>query len=109
MSSRNWLFGLILIGVTALAYQPAWNGKPIWDDDIHITSAEMRSLHGLGRRWTDPAAAPQYYPLLHPVYCIEQKLWRAWPLPYHLRNIPLQAPTSRLQLRLLKPCPRRGP
>jgi hypothetical protein len=60
MSSRNWLFGLILIVVTVLAYQPAWNGKPIWDDDIHITSAELRSLHGLGRIWTDPAAAPQY-------------------------------------------------
>ncbi len=101
MSSRNW-FGLILIVVTVLAYQPAWNGKPIWDDDIHITSAELRSLHGLGRIWTDPAAAPQYYPLLHTVFWIEYKLWGAWPLPYHLLNIGLHALTALLLLRILE-------
>jgi protein O-mannosyl-transferase len=102
MSSRNWLFGLILVVATALAYQPAWNGKPIWDDDIHITSAELSSLHGLGRIWTDPAAAPQYYPLLHTVFWIEHKLWGAWPLPYHLLNIALHALTALLLWRVLE-------
>jgi tetratricopeptide (TPR) repeat protein len=102
MSSRNWLFGLILIVVTALAYQPAWNGKPIWDDDIHITSAELRSVHGLGRIWTDPAAAPQYYPLLHTAFWIGHKLWGARPLPYHLLNIALHALTALLLWRILE-------
>ena len=102
MSSRNWLFGLILVVATTLAYQPAWNGKPIWDDDIHITSAELSSLHGLGRIWTDPAAAPQYYPLLHTVFWIEHKLWGAWPLPYHLLNIALHALTALLLWRILE-------
>jgi len=101
MSSRNWLFGSILIVVTALAYQPAWNGKPIWDDDIHITSAELRSVHGLGRIWTDPAAAPQYYPLLHTAFWIGHKLWGARPLPYHLLNIALHALTALLLWRIL--------
>jgi tetratricopeptide (TPR) repeat protein len=102
MSSRNWLFGLILIVVTALAYQPAWNGKPIWDDEIHITPAELRSAHGLARIWTDPAAAPQYYPLLHTVFWIGYQLWGGWPLPYHLLNIALHALTALLLLRILQ-------
>src|SRR5213079_1406214 len=102
MSSRNWLFGLILVVATTLAYQPAWNGKPIWDDDTHITSAELRSGHGLIRIWTDPAAAPQYYPLLHTIFWLEYKLWGASPLPYHLVNIALHALTALLLLRMLQ-------
>ncbi|MEY2555291.1 MAG: protein O-mannosyl-transferase [Verrucomicrobiota bacterium] len=96
------MFGLILVVVTTLAYQPSWNGKPIWDDDIHITSAELGSLHGLGRIWTDPAAAPQYYPLLHTVFWIEHRLWGAWPLPYHLLNLALHALTALLLWRILE-------
>jgi tetratricopeptide (TPR) repeat protein len=99
---RGWLLGLVLIAVTALAYQPAWNGKPIWDDDIHITIPALRSLHGLARIWTDPAAAPQYYPVLHTVFWIEYKLWGAWPLPYHLVNILLHAVTALLLLKILQ-------
>jgi len=102
MSSRNWLFGVILVVATTLAYQPAWNGKPIWDDEIHITSPELSSLHGLGRIWTDPVAAPQYYPLLHTVFWIEHKLWGDRPLPYHLLNIALHALTALLLWRILE-------
>jgi tetratricopeptide (TPR) repeat protein len=101
-SSRNWLFGLVLIGATALAYQPAWNGKPIWDDDLHITPPELRSLHGLIRIWTEPSAAPQYYPLLHTVFWTEHKLWGDWPLPYHLVNVALHALTALLILKILQ-------
>ena len=45
--SHTWwrrVWGLLLVVVTILAYQPAWNGKPIWDDDGHITKPELRSL-----------------------------------------------------------------
>jgi protein O-mannosyl-transferase len=101
-SSRNWLFGLILIGATALAYQPAWNGKPIWDDDLHITPPELRSVHGLVRIWTEPSAAPQYYPLLHTVFWVEHKLWGDWPLPYHLVNVVLHALTALLILKIFQ-------
>ena len=101
-SSRNWLFGLILIGATALAYLPAWNGKPIWDDDLHVTPPELRSVHGLVRIWTEPSAAPQYYPLLHTVFWIEYKLWGDWPLPYHLVNVALHALTALLILKILQ-------
>lgn len=99
---RNWLFGIGLVVTAFLVYQPAWNGKPIWDDEIHITQPELRSLHGLARIWTDPAAAPQYYPLLHTIFWIEYKLWGAWPLPYHLITIALHALTALLVLRVLQ-------
>jgi tetratricopeptide (TPR) repeat protein len=102
MSSRNWLFGLILIVATTLAYQPAWNGKPVWDDNSHITSIELRSLHGLGRIWTNPAAAPQYYPLLHTVFWLEYKLWKDWPLPYHLITIFFHLLSALLFLKVLQ-------
>ncbi len=98
----NWLFGLALIAATVLVYQPAWNGKPIWDDDIHITVPSLRSLSGLTRIWTDPAAAPQFYPVLHTVFWLEYKLWGAWPLPYHLVNILLHAFSALLLLRILQ-------
>ena len=101
-SSRNWLFGLILIGATALAYQPAWNGKPIWDDDLHITPPELRSVHGLVRIWTEPSAAPQYYPLLYTVFWVEHKFWGDWPLPYHLVNVVLHALTALLILKIFQ-------
>ena len=102
MSSRNWLFGLILVVATTLAYQPAWNGKPIWDDEIHITQPALRSIHGLARIWTDPAAAPQYYPLLHTIFWSEYKLWDGWPLPYHLVTVLLHASLALLLFQILR-------
>jgi len=45
-SQRIGLFGLALIVATAVAYFPAWSGKPIWDDNAHITQPELRSWHG---------------------------------------------------------------
>src|SRR4051794_11512289 len=87
MSRRDWLFALALLIVTFLVYAPAWNGQPIWDDDIHITRPDLRSIHGLARIWTEPSAAPQYYPLLHTLFWAEHKLWGDAVLPYHLVTI----------------------
>lgn len=87
LSRRNWLLALALIVVTFLVYRPAWNGQPIWDDEIHITRPELRSLPGLARIWTDPSAAPQYYPVLHTLFWLEYKMWDGWVVPYHLVTI----------------------
>ena len=86
-SRRNWLFALGLVLATILVYSPAWNGQPIWDDEIHITRPELRSLHGLARIWIDPAAAPQYYPVLHTLFWVEYRIWDGWMLPYHLVTV----------------------
>src|SRR5437588_5504115 len=102
MSFRNWLFALALIVVTFLVYQPAWNGQPIWDDEIHITTPELRALHGLVRIWTDPAAAPQYYPALHTLFWLEYKLWDGSVLPYHLVTIFFHALLALLVMLILR-------
>jgi tetratricopeptide (TPR) repeat protein len=96
------LFGLILVVTTLLIYQPAWNGKPIWDDEIHLTPPQLRSLHGLARIWTDPAAAPQYYPVLHTIFWLEDKLWDGWTLPYHIVTILLHAALALLLVQILR-------
>ena len=52
--NRDWVWGLLLVAATFLAYQPAWNGQPVWDDELHITPPELRSLDGLAHIWTQP-------------------------------------------------------
>src|SRR5438105_1955106 len=79
--------GLVLVVFVAVAYLPALNGKPIWDDNAHITAPELRSIHGLARIWTEPGATRQYYPLVHSVFWFEHQLWADSILPYHLVNI----------------------
>src|SRR6266436_9957197 len=87
----TWLFALALIAITLLLYWPAWNGQPVWDDNAHITHPELRSWNGLIQVWTQLGATQQYYPLLHTVFWIEQKLWDDSFLGYHLVNILLHA------------------
>src|SRR5256886_7362788 len=101
-SQRIWLFSLALIALTALAYLPAWNGKPIWDDNAHITKPELRSISGLVRIWTEPGATQQYYPLAHSIFWIEHALWGDAVLPYHLVNILLHGLSAFLLYRILR-------
>ena len=54
--------GLLLL-LTVLTYFPALDGKFLWDDDAHVTTAGLRSLTGLWTMWADPGATQQYYPL----------------------------------------------
>lgn len=99
---RTWLFALLLLAVTALAYAPAWNGRPIWDDDAHLTKVELRSASGLARIWFEPGATQQYYPLVHCVFWLEQKIWDLAPTPYHFVNILLHATSAFLLFLFLR-------
>lgn len=98
---RAWLTVLIFLAVTIVAYSPAINGKPIWDDDAYITSFDLRSFHGLVRIWTHSETTQQYYPLVYSAFWLEQKLWGETPFPYHLLNISLHAISAVLLLRIL--------
>jgi len=100
-SQRIRLFGLLLIIATALAYLPAWNGKPIWDDNAHITQSELRSGYGLVEIWTRLGATQQYYPLVHSIFWLEQKLWGDSVLGYHLVNILLHGLSAVVLLQIL--------
>ena len=96
------VLALLLIGATALAYFPAWNGKPIWDDNAHMTSPALQSGNGLIRIWAEPGATQQYYPLAHTVFWIEHALWGDAVLPYHLVNILLHALSAFMVYQILR-------
>ncbi len=100
--NRDWICALLLVLVTVLAYQPAWNGKPIWDDDAHITKPELRSLGGLARIWMEPGAAQQYYPLVHSFFWVEHRVWGDRTLGYHLINLLLHAGCALLLVKILR-------
>jgi tetratricopeptide (TPR) repeat protein len=95
------LFALALIAIALLVYRPAWNGRPIWDDDAHITNPELRSLYGLTLIWTQLGVTQQYYPLVHTAFWAEQKLWDDSFLGYHLVNILLHGAGAIVLLQIL--------
>ncbi len=85
-----WWLALLLLATLA-AYQPAWHGAPLWDDEAHLTRGDLQSLDGLRRIWIEPGATQQYYPLLHTAFWVFHALWGDAPLGYHLANIVLHA------------------
>ncbi len=82
-----WGNGLLLFAVVFGIYWPALGGSFLWDDDGHVTRADLRSLAGLGRIWFEIGATQQYYPLLHTAFWIEHRLWGDSVVGYHLVNV----------------------
>ena len=98
----DWFFCLILATVTILAYQPAWHGGLLWDDDNCTTPRELRSLDGLSRIWFQPRATAQYYPLVYTSYWVQQRLWGDSTTGYHLVNLLLHIGCAVLVLKILR-------
>lgn len=92
----------LLFAAILLAYWPAIHGGMIWDDDRHITGAELESFHGLWRIWFDLGATQQYYPLLHSAFWIEHRIWGDAVLWYHLANLALHATAAFLVILILR-------
>jgi hypothetical protein len=101
-SNQDWILGFLLLLVTLAAYQPSLNGKPIWDDNHHITRPDLRSTDGLARIWTQLGATQQYYPLVHSVFWLEHHLWADSTLGYHLVNILLHFFSALLLVRIMR-------
>jgi tetratricopeptide (TPR) repeat protein len=99
---RDWFFCLILAVVTMLAYQPAWHGGFLWDDDANIMTPELRSLDGLRRIWFVPRTTQQYYPLLYTSYWFQQRLLGDSPTSYHLVHLFLHIGCVVLVLKILR-------
>jgi protein O-mannosyl-transferase len=101
-TKRDWFFCLILAVVTMMAYNPAWHGQLLWDDDNCTTPLELRSLDGLRRIWFQPRATAQYYPLLYTSYWVQQRLWGDSPTGYHFVNLLLHIGCVVLVLKILR-------
>ena len=93
---------IALIVATALAYQPAWHGGRLWDDEAHITKGELQSVAGLGRIWRAVGATQQYYPVTHSAFWLQHRLWGDATDGYHFVNIVLHACTAFLLVLLLR-------
>lgn len=91
-----------LVLVVLFAYQPAWHGGELWDDDGHITQPELRSADGLRRIWFEIGATQQYYPIVHSAFWLFHHLWGQDTLGYHLVNIVLHALSAFLVVVLLR-------
>lgn len=102
-SSRSrWVFGLLLVAATVLAYWPALHGGFIWDDDVHITANEtLRTWRGLWDIWFKPGATSQYYPLSFTGFWIGYHLWGLDTFGYHLQNVLLHGVAAVLLWRVL--------
>lgn len=98
----SWLIGAALLVATLAAYQPAWRGGLLWDDDRHVTRHELQSFDGLKRIWFDLGATQQYYPVTHSAFWIEHRLWGDATFPYHLANIGLHVLSAVLLLIILR-------
>ena len=97
-AARGWLFAIALCVAVLLAYQPAWHGGMLWDDDAHLTRAGL-TLRAI---WFDVGATQQYYPIVHSTFWLFSRLWGANPLGYHLVNIALHATSAILIAVLLR-------
>ncbi len=99
---------LLIFAAVLAAYSPALRGGMVWDDDAHVTRADLRPLHGLERIWFEVGATQQYYPVLHSAFWIEHRLWGDATFGYHLVNALLHATAACLFVvilaRLSVPC-----
>lgn len=91
-----------MLCATLVAYLPALRGGLLWDDNMHVTQADLRSLHGLWRIWFDLGATQQYYPLLHSAFWLEHRIWGDAVLGYHLTNVALHAASACLVVMIVR-------
>ncbi|PYJ70328.1 MAG: hypothetical protein DME75_09430 [Verrucomicrobia bacterium] len=99
---RDWFFCLILAVVTMLAYQPAWHGGFIWDDDEYVTNNQLLTApDGLRRIWFSLDSPAQYFPLVYTTFRIERALWGLHPFGYHWVNLLLHIANALLVWRVL--------
>jgi tetratricopeptide (TPR) repeat protein len=98
----SWKRGLLLFILPLLAYLPVVRAGYIWDDDAYVTNNRtLHDLEGLYRIWFEPLSIPQYYPLVHTTYWIENQIWGLDPTGYHIVNVLLHIASVFLFWKLL--------
>jgi protein O-mannosyl-transferase len=102
MGRRIWLVFPILLAVALAIYRPIWNGGPLWDDDGHLTRPDLQSADGVRRIWTEVGATQQYYPVVHSIFWIENRLWGHTTFGYHIVSIVLHGVSAALLALILQ-------
>jgi tetratricopeptide (TPR) repeat protein len=102
VASHAVLFGLLLVAVTLIAYQPVWHAGFIWDDDMFLTDNPIiKRADGLYRLWFT-TSSPDYFPMTSSMLWLEWRMWANHPLGYHLINVLLHAFSAVLLWRVLQ-------
>ena len=99
---RSWLVAVALVLAVFLAYQPAWHGGFVWDDDTHLlNNPVIHRSDGLLWAWRSGDYI-NYWPMTFTVYWLEYEMWGLDPLGFHLVNIALARRLRLLVWRILK-------
>ncbi len=98
---RIWFPAAALVVAVFSAYQPAWQGGFVWDDDLHLLNNPVLQADGLAKAWTSGDYI-NYWPLTFTVYRLEYDMWGLHPLGYHLVNIALHVVSALLVWRILE-------
>lgn len=101
--SNGWLFGLLIVVATVLAYHPAWHGGFIWDDDLYVSNNPLLTApDGWRRIWFSLDSPSQYFPLTYSVFRIERAWFGLEPTGFHWVNILLHSANALLVWTVLR-------
>src|SRR5437764_3790999 len=94
---RALIFAVVLAAVTILAFQPAWHGGFLWDDDDYIVNNDLLTApDGWQRIWFSLDSPSQYFPLTYSTFRIEHALWGLNTTGYHWVNLLLHVANALL-------------
>ncbi|MEE8574118.1 MAG: tetratricopeptide repeat protein [Thermodesulfobacteriota bacterium] len=89
--SSPYLFPIIIVALTAVAYLPAFGAGYIWDDNHHVfANPHLLDPNGIWRIWFT-RESQQYYPLVYSSFWLEYRIFGASPAVYHTVNILLHS------------------
>src|ERR1700704_3239011 len=101
-NSSTYFVALLLVVATVVAYQPAWHGGYIWDDDYYLTKNPLLTApDGLRRIWFSLDSPSQYFPLVYTMFRFEHAWWGLSPTGYHVVNILLHIANALVLWRVL--------
>ncbi len=93
---------LLLLALAMIAYLPALNGAPIWDDTQFLFyNPLLAGPDGLRRIWLT-TESHDYWPLSYTWLWALRQLFGTWVLPYHLGNAALHGINAVLIHRILR-------
>jgi tetratricopeptide (TPR) repeat protein len=96
-----WLLPLLALAAF-LAYQPAWHGGILWEDEHYVTEPVLSASNGLWRIWFDIGSTEQYYPVVFSVLWLLHLVFGEVTTGYHLVNIALHAGSAFLFAAILR-------